>query len=485
MKKFVWLALTMFFFLFFQRGDAWTWELFDGKLSMKGYVQQTLNVRTHEDHRDVRFSSFRTKGALEGLYTITSTADLNIQFYTLLNYYYDQGLDLDSNQRHAIRKEAGKSSYRDFRRPRNSEEWLTECYLDINYKDFQIRLGKQLVSWGETAESRVADLINPLDLKYMIAFPEWESYKIGLWMARLYYTPQNFWQDLAFELLIIPFDFEETRLPPAGSGLFFGGPAMPNYLMQKIFDAQRRDAPNDGRRNFEIGLRIRGYTKIGEGVDWYLSHFYTRMDSPLIDEAEGYNNFLRLALGFPLRGKIYTYPHYNSTALSFATTWNKIGSIIEGECTYNTNRDYQYGQSDIKEKDLVTLAFSLKRATMVPWLSEWNRNRSYSITVTWYQYWLLNHEYDKATGNYIVGETGKDSSLTKLTLSISTGFWFDRITPVFNMSYNENGSTTIMGMLMFMPGMHWMWTVTYQQMNELGASRYQDQVMFIARYEFW
>ena len=486
MKKLTWITLILAPLLIQPWGTARGFEWLDGNLDVRGNVQQTLNVRTHEDVRDVRYSSFRTMFRAEALYKMVQKPDLNIQFYTLANYYYDWGIDLDSDLRHAIKAEAGGTrKYRDARRPRDSEEWLTELYIDVKYKDFQIRLGKQLVSWGETAESRVADLINPLDTKYLIAFPDWEDFKLGLWMARLYYTPKDMWQEMSFELVVIPFHFLPQRLPPAGSGLFLGGPVLPNQLMQKVFDKMRRDEPPTNLKNLEIGLRIKGSADIGEGIDWCVSHFYTRLDSPLIDEQEGFSNFTRLALGLPTRGDVYTYPFYNSTAFTFTTTWNWIGSDIRGECVYNSNRDYQYGQSDIKEKDLVTAALRIGRSTMIPWISEWNRSTAFTLSLTCYQYWLLNHDYNKQTGEYIVGETGRDSTLTKFTFSASTGFFFYTLIPVFNFVYDTNGNTTVVGALVYQPGDHWQWMASYQQINELGAARYQDQVIFSARYEFW
>lgn len=479
----LWLAIPL---LILQREQALAFKLFNGRLDCRGNVQQTLNLRTHEDDRDVRFSSFRTMFRFEGLYKMLRTSELDIRFYALAKYYYDEGLDLDSNQRHAIRKEGGRDKYRDFRRPRDSEEWLTEFYLDVKYKTFQVRIGKQLVNWGETAESRVADLINPLDTKYMVAFPDWEDFKIGLWMVRLYYTPKDFWQDLAFELIVIPFDFEEQRVPPAGSGLFFGSPVMPNRSLQKIFDKQRRDVPGDGRKNLEIGLRIRGYWDVGEGLDWTVSHFYTRLDSPLIAEEKGFVGLIALQLGLDPKGKVYVYPHYNSTALTFATTWDKIGSSIRGECVYNTKRDYQFGTFDIKEKDLINTALTFNRSTMVPFLSDWNRSTAVEVSLTWLQYWLLNHEHNKHTGESIMWESGtEDATWTKLSLSLSSGFFYYTLIPVFNFVYDFNGNTTVVGGLVYQPGDHWQWVVNYQQINEQGAARYQDQVIFSARYEFW
>ena len=203
MKRLLVMALVIVTFLIFQWGDAFAFKLLDDKIDCKGSIQQTMNIRTHQDERDVRYSSFRSVLRFESLYDMVETPELDINLYGLFGYYYDFALDVDASQRRAIAYEAGRGKYRDFQRPRNDEEWLKEFYTDIKFKDFQIRLGKQFVRWGDTAESRVADIINPLDMKYMVAFPDWEDYKIGLWMARLYYTPANMWQDMAFEVIVI------------------------------------------------------------------------------------------------------------------------------------------------------------------------------------------------------------------------------------------------------------------------------------------
>jgi len=496
MKKTLYTLLVAQLFLLLLWGNsfAFTGELWGKEVDVKGSIQQTMNIKTHEDERDIRYQSFRSTLRGELLYQLAEGPNLNMQFYTLANYYYDYVLDIDTNHRHAVRDEAGgRRKYRDVRRPRDSDEWLSELYADVKYKDFQVRLGKQLVSWGETAESRVADLINPLDIKYLIAFPDWEDYKLGLWMARMYYTPPNMWQNLSFELIVIPFDFLETRTPPAGHAIYAGTPVLPDGWFQRVLDSQRRDRPADTLKNLEIGLRIRGYSNIGEGVDWTLSHFYTRLDTPIIDGAEGQSNLMGVLLTGRQRGTIWTYPHYNSTAFTFSTTWHKIASTIRGECAYNTNRDYNYGTaannvSSTKEKDLLTIALTLDRKTMVPWLSEWNRSRTVDFSFTFYQYWLLNHEYDKSTGEYLLWESGtRDSSWTKFTLSATTGFFFDSLITRMNFAYDVNGNSTIMPMIVYQPGDHWQWVLVYQQFNEgrvVPETRYGNQVLLSARYEF-
>jgi hypothetical protein len=494
MRRLILTGLLAVSFLAFAWGNAFAIKFFDDKLSIWGDINQTFNIRTHQDGRDIRYSSFRTTSRLEAIYNAVENEDMMIDFYIMGNYYYDFALDLDSDLRKSIRIEAGgRHKYRDARRPRNDEEWLKEVYLNVKYKNFQLRLGKQLVSWGETADSRVADLINPLDIKYIIAFPEWEDFKLGLWMARLYWTPERMWQDLAFELIVIPFDYEETRLPIQGYPT--GGNAGTSNSIQKLFDKMRRDAPNDGTGNFEIGLRIKGYANIGEGVDWTLSHFYTRSDFGLVNGEEAFRDLSKIFFGGIPDGKVFTYPHFNSTALTFATTWARADADVRGECAYNTNVDYAYGVTQsssfkIKEKDLLTTSLRVGRKWFVPYSSDGflgNKSRSVEASLTVFQYWLLNMKHNKATGEFVQWDSGtRDSRWTKLSFFLSSGFLHETLLPVgVGVTYDFNGNSLFQFLAVYQPGDRWSWTAVYQQANEASPSaRINNQVILSMRYEF-
>jgi hypothetical protein len=484
MKVILMMGLISFTVLIFYPWNSSAYELLGGRLSLRGNIQQTANYMEKNDpNRDYRLGSFRTMVRGEGVLKAVNCPDYTVDLHVLGNYYYDEALDLESGLSQAIRDEAGGKYYGNFQRPRDYNEWLTEFYLDMKYQGwFQLKLGKQLVSWGQTAEAQVADLINPLALQYILAFPDWEDYKLGLWMARLYLTPPNMWQDLSFEFLFIP-QYLASRYPPAGTSLFYGSGVDPT--LQPILNKQRNDAPKEFRfDDMELGIRIRGKSKIGEGVDWTLSNFNTRADMGIINGQKGFNNLLvGTILDLPLkafRGKAFTYPRYNSTALTFATTWNRIGAAIRGECTYNSRVDYQFGTYDIKERDLLTTALSIRRATMVPFISEWNYSRSIGIAVTYYNYKLMNHKKGIVWDSY-----DNNSYLNKISLQMDTGFLYDTILPFVYTSTNlNNGSNVIVGGVTYQPGDHWQWTFTYQHLED-GVGRYQSQAVFSARYEFW
>ena len=456
--------------------------IFGKDLLVKGSIQHNLDYRTHRDERDVAISSNKTTFRLEGTYDLLKSEGMDICLYSLLTYWHDTGVDTEANLRRAVGfEDSGSHGLKEFRRSNEGEEILKEIYLEFKTSSLQARFGKQIVSWGETAEARVADVINPLDLVNLKVFPDWEDLKVGLWMARLFYTPPNMWQDLSFEFVFIPPDFQYTRMPVAGHGLFFGVPQMGKGVFGKILHKQKHDRPANDWSNAEMGLRIRGYSW---DIDWTVSHFYSRLDSPLIDGEKGFNEFMNLMFGLP-SGKIYTYPHYQSTAFTFSVDATKIRSTIRGEVVLN-NRDYQFGTYKIRSKKLLTTAVTLNRSTFIPWLTPWNRQRFLGVEVTWMHYKLLAHKNDRATGEFITWESGtRDSSWDKISMMLDYSFHYNDFQQFFNIVYDFNGNTTVMGVLRYAPGDHWRFDVTYQQLNEQGRNMHmQDQMMFSVRYEF-
>ncbi len=290
----------------------------------------------------------------------------------------------------------------------------------------------------------------------------------------------------------------ETRLPVAGHGFFAGNSTTApfNLILSRI----RRDCPSETFKNLELGLRIKGYSNLWEGIDWSVSHFYSRQDTPVAagsDGSKGYGNFILAALNLPFlqpTGAVFEYPFFHSTAFSFSTTWNKPKLLIRGESTYNSNKTYHYGTGgpiapNTKDKDLITTSLSVKRYVELPVVSgAWNRHTPVAMTVAWYNYWMLNHEYDKESGNYIMGDTGRDSTKTKMTFNVTAFFLNYQLVTDFYGAYNANGGTMGLIRIVLQPTNSWTYVLAYQQFNEDyqpdGLGRYNNQVIFSAKYDF-
>ena len=117
-------------FVFFLAGKVCALEFLDGRLhEVKGSIQQTLNYRTHQDVRSVKFSSFRTTLRTEGLLDIATQPCWNLELYGLLNFWYDNGTNIDKDLGRAIAYESGSYGLRQFRRSNTQEEIMKELYF--------------------------------------------------------------------------------------------------------------------------------------------------------------------------------------------------------------------------------------------------------------------------------------------------------------------------------------------------------------------
>ena len=152
MKKLLSIGcLIVMLVLILQTSQVYAFKFLDDTLDIKGNIQQTLNIRTNKDVRDVRYSSFRTMFRIESMYTMISCPNYEIKLYGFANYYNDLALAIDDNQRKAIRREAGSSYFDNFARPKNDKQWLKEIYFDIKTNTFQARIGN---SWSAGEKRR-------------------------------------------------------------------------------------------------------------------------------------------------------------------------------------------------------------------------------------------------------------------------------------------------------------------------------------------
>jgi len=462
-------------------------DLFGRDLEIKGSLQHSLDVRTHRDVRDIQFSSYRTTLRVEAKYQLIKNNKFKISLYSLGHYYHDFAGSIDDHQRDAIRNEdAGSHALKNFRRTNEGEEMLKELYLDIRWGNWKVRMGKQIVSWGETAFFQVGDVINPLDVTNLKVWPDFDDLKVGLWMLRVFYVPPDWWQNISLELLFIFPDFETTRLPQGGTGLFFGGNPMPNNAFGKLLHHMEHDKPGNDWNNAEWGIRIRGITC---DTDWNLFYFRSRIDDGLVNGSRGASQMLNAILGVPITDRIYRFPHYHIAGFSFSRAVAPIRSVIRGEIALNF-KDFQYGSgptaSGIRTRKLLITALTIDRKIFIPWLTPWNRMRYLGASITWYHYALLGHKHDKGTGAYVIWDkTNRDSSKDTLSMMFDYGFYWDYILPTFQFAYDFNGTTTLAYILKYAPGDHWRFQVSYQQKNEQGRTAHmQDQMMFSIQYEF-
>lgn len=142
------------------------------------------------------------------------------------------------------------------RRDRRSDFMLREAYFDVGHGDWEFRVGRQHVIWGEMVGFFLADVVSARDLRdYLL--PEFESIRIGQWAVRAEY----FGDGTHLELLWIPKpSFDEID----GPGSDF--PAFP-WLPEDATVVEHR--PGNDIDNGNWGARV---SHLVDG--WDLSAFY-------------------------------------------------------------------------------------------------------------------------------------------------------------------------------------------------------------------
>jgi len=123
---------------------------------------------------------------------------------------YDAIFDVvDRESYDAIREK----SHADFELGRDdieTENDLREAFVDIvaqtQQQSLLLRLGRQIVGWGEADGFNVVNILNPQDNSVLMFFENPDDLATPLWMARLNYSKNNLgaFRNIGFEVVAIP-----------------------------------------------------------------------------------------------------------------------------------------------------------------------------------------------------------------------------------------------------------------------------------------
>lgn len=187
-----------------------------------------------------------------------------------------------------------------------------EAFLDIYFDDYDLRLGKQIITWGKADTSNPTNNINPSEYSNLL-----DDDDIGVFAVNLTY----YFGDSSLQLVGVP-QFTPTRLPPEESRFSFlppGGvviiedPRLPFPIEVPVEDSE---LPSNHIENSQFGLRL---TTTHEGWDFSASYY------------DGVNNLpsptLRFASG-PIPIPEAVVPIYNRFRVvggDFATTFDRWG----------------------------------------------------------------------------------------------------------------------------------------------------------------
>jgi hypothetical protein len=507
-------------------------QLMDANLLLKGSIDSFWILRTHipgqeRAYHDSNIGLFLNTAHFEALYTMVKQGDLTINLQGIVRYYYEAITDLDRQMHEAV--PAGNR--RVFQTPSYfHDDPVNEFYIDIMKGPLNVKVGKQIVTWGETSLQRTSDVVNPLDLRYgQPGYMPFEDLKIGLWMLRCFYQTSIFGEPL-IETIFIPGDHQMFRLPPEGTNW---GPGVTGLLSDGLFtmlqNCWKDDAPKRLRsiKNYQWGLRIRGQITALANADWTLQYFDAIDSSPVaIPNRANQQVFAffteRALLGGEVQDvnkvadRIWEYKRTKYVGGTLQWYEEKyLKGVIRGEFALQIGKhfstDNYYGK-DVwipaftykgrtvggyydNTKSLVTgvvkresagYGLSFDKKVLWPFLMKYNANRSLTINAQVFQDWILNHSH-----TLVVSQRGRgDRASTAMSLMLQTDWFRQELTTTWTGLYNTSGTGYNVVDFSYAPGDHWryqigcMFLYSFTQWSQESGSYDKDMLYFRLKYEW-
>ncbi len=495
------------------RTEAYLW-LMDGKLEVNGMYKEQLYIRTHIPRNETKFHKsnldyWRSVFLIEGLYHVYEGDDFYVNLFGGFRYFYEKAPALDSELKRGI----PHRPYSEYTHPRD-DDLITELYLDIQKGPWQFKIGKQIVVWGETNLQQTADIINPLDIRHGSPGTEnWEEIKIGLWMIRGFYQSDLPGQ-LSFEFIFNPGDYEPARIPIEGTHYSVSrastsfNPDRGYGITHWLWEKARRDAPGwNLRKNWEVGLKVRGYTW---NVDWSFFYFNTISDEPVANpnrinqySLEYVQSGLRsMITGSHIRPrdvgyKVFKYKRFQVVGATFQTRFEKtlfsewrLEMFYEIGAPFNKTSDGTSGGDYISEVRRDTFGFGLEARDYftIPYFTHnWFQDKKMSISITLFYEKMFNHDRGVSirTGR---GHRPSDSHATTIAFSISQYWFHSKWFTMITGSWNPIGKYFFAPILGYAPGKHWRFEggvpIYGSSAGKNMGLHDKDSILIRVRYEF-
>ena len=499
-------------------------KLMGGKLIISGYLKETAFIRTAMLDREKRYHDsnldfLMTAGLLEALYTLQDSPDLTVRLFGGVKYWWEKSHYFDQDYRRSIPHRDRK----DWTHPRSfADDIITEAYVDIQKGPWQVKIGKQIVIWGQLNLERVADVVNPLDFRR--GYPginAWEDVKRGLWMIRVLYQ-STLPGTLLFETIFNPGDYKNMQLlfeaaqpgSLAWNNRFFD----PEHQKFGIYHWQRekwsRDAPGWSLKdNWELGFRVRGNTY---GVDWTVLYWNARDDGPVAHPGR-INDFtmpfITSGIRTAMQGKWVPPPDWPDYRVFYFKRYQTVGGTAQYyaqplwdtvwrlEWFYEIGRPLNKGTGGDQgaiyswtRRNILGIALQCAKTLEIPWFTKsrigCNAMLDFDITYGWEK--IFNHDHDLVTSDR--GRHYRDSVNDVLTCFMRQSMCHGKFMFIFVGNYflRTNKWQAIPILSYVFPGGHWRFDTGFAAHGganrEYAKSYYsspsRDRVVLRLRYEF-
>ncbi len=501
-RKLNMVALLSVIIFFFCLETVFGFKALDGNIEINGYYKNDSAIRLSDGQSDLHGEdTYGLAGTAEGweagdYYLCRNTLQIevawdlqkNLNMYGIWRGYYDASLDINRDFKQNMIDADSERAIDDYEK----DTELRELYVNIFPGNWNFRIGKQQIVWGESDGFRMADIINPLDYSWHYFFPSWEDIRIPLWGADIIYAIPSEHQ-VSVELVCLPgafnTGFQPNKLAPSGAnwssgflnqyfhdaldagtslwtdlGMLPSGMHLKDLLpglvgahgrtgaIQYFQDSMEKSVPENSIRNCELGMRLNAM--LG---NWDVSifDFYSRNDNPTFRK----DWLTRLQSSTSSRDELFEYVWLNKLGATFNVYNNATKAVFRGECVYTLDEpffpknpftiDLSTGLFDCTtyESDTFSYMLGFDRPTTIPLL---NRYRTFFISGQIFQKYILDYD-----NNMTTMDMSNDDIQTLFTLLVNTGYKQDTILPQVFMMYDASGEGWIQPQVEYVYGDFW------------------------------
>jgi len=251
----------------------------------------------------------------------------------------------------------------DVRRDQRFEFVLRENYVDVSAGDFDVRIGRQHIVWGEMVGLFFADVVSAKDMREFV-LQDFDLLRIPQWAVRTEYSKEDFHADFVW----IPFASVDKIGRPGAEFYPFVLPGNPpvNFL--------REDRSGLNPDNGNYGVRL---SQLISGWDLAAFYYHSRDATP---------TFHRVSQpGEPL-----TFQARHETIDQIGSTLTKdLGrAVLKGELVYTDGRRFNVARlaapNGLVRQDTIDYALGM----------DFNLPRDIRLNLQFFQRVFLNHDRD-------------------------------------------------------------------------------------------
>ena len=397
----------------------------------------------------------------------------NLSYRLLARGLYEGVYEYGPSEYQQVR-EQNKEEIDDF--ARDADLW--EGYADITLGNTYLRIGKQIISWGETDLFPMLDRINPLDNTYGGIFEDLDDRRIPLWMAKAIYNVGRIGavQSISLEGFFNPGIIDQQVSPLAPTGTPYAYPFPESTIATRVI------TPDDSIDNSRWGVRLQGV--IGDNFNFSLAHFNTFVDTPAV----------RLAFDpgmVPVQEMDYKQIQITGGSLSFFEPYTE--SILRLEVAYHWDEPVfipeinldaatalAKGHAEIPEKDVLRFAVAVDKNL---WIRPLNRTTMFNFTLQYFGEQIMDYD-DRIRQAVPVYPDGEFADLReyeqKFVFVCYTSYLNGKLTPQLSAAWDPRGAYLVLPQVTYTYE-PWRFTLQYASIGgdkdvSFGFLRDRDQV---------